>query len=56
MLSARFSISEVHFLMMNGMPWASLLAASAKSTPKRCSLPWSFLWPHWMASVSRHFL
>lgn len=56
MFRARLSISEVHFFMMKGMPSGLFLAAWAKSTPNRCSLPWSFLWPHWMARVSRHFL
>lgn len=56
MLSALFSISEVHFRMMKGMPSWLFLAACVKSMPKRWSLPWSFLWPHWMARVSRHFL
>ncbi len=56
MFRARLSISEVHFLMMKGMPSGLFLATWAKSIPNRCSLPWSFLWPHWMARVSRHFL
>lgn len=56
MLSALFSISDVHFCMMKGMPSGLFLAACVKSMPKRCSLPWSFLCPHWMAKVSRHFL
>ena len=56
MLRARLSISEVHFLMMKGTPSGLFLAAWAKSMPNRCRRPWSFLWPHWMASVSRHFL
>lgn len=56
MFSARPSISEVHFLMMKGTPSLLFFAAWAKSIPNRCSLPWSFLWPHWIASVSKHFL
>lgn len=53
---ARFSISEMHFLMMKGMPSELLRKACVKSWPKSCSFPWSFLCPHWMARVSRHFL
>lgn len=56
MLRALFSISDVHFRMMKGMSSWLFLAACVKSIPKRWSLPWSFLWPHWMARVSRHFL
>lgn len=56
MLRARLSISDVHFLMIKGMPSGLFLAACAKSIPNNWSLPWSFLWPHWIASVSRHFL
>lgn len=56
MLRARLSISEVHFLIIKGIPSGLFLAAWAKSIPNRWSLPCSFLWPHWIASVSRHFL
>lgn len=56
MLRARLSISDVHFLMIKGTPSGLFFAAWAKSIPNRWSLPCSFLWPHWMASVSRHFL
>lgn len=54
--SARCSISQTHFLMMKGTPSVVLRAAWEKSWPNSCRRPWSFLWPHWMASVSRHFL
>lgn len=54
--SALLSISDVHFLMMKGMPSGTFLAAWANSTPNKWSLPWSFLCPHWIARVSKHFL
>lgn len=54
--SALLSISDVHFLMMKGMPSGTFLAAWANSTPNKWSLPWSFLCPHWIAKVSKHFL
>lgn len=53
---ARFSISEMHFLTMKGIPSGLPSDAFVKSCPKSCSFPWSFLCPHWMAKVSRHFL
>lgn len=54
--SALLSISDVHFLMIKGMPSGTFLAAWANSTPNKWSLPWSFLCPHWIAKVSKHFL
>lgn len=39
MLSALFSISDVHFRMMKGTPSGLFLAACVKSMPKRWSLP-----------------
>lgn len=55
-LSALLSISDVHFRTMKGMLSGLLFAACVKSIPKRCRRPCSFLCPHWMARVSRHFL
>lgn len=53
---ARRSISQMHFLIIKGTPSGVPRAAWLKSWPKSCKRPCSFLWPHWMAKVSRHFL
>lgn len=54
--SALLSISQMHFFTMKGIPSVLLPDTWAKSLPKSCRRPWSFLWPHWMAMVSRHLL
>lgn len=55
-LSARLSISEMHLVMMKGMQSLAQPATWAKSLPNSCRRPCSFLWPHWMARVSRQRL
>ena len=55
-LRARLSISEMHLVMMKGTPSLATPATWEKSRPNSCRRPWSFLWPHWMASVSRQRL
>lgn len=54
--SARLSISEMHLVMMKGMPSLAQLATWENSLPNSCRRPCSFLWPHWMARVSRQRL
>lgn len=53
---ARLSISEMHLVMMKGMLLELSLDTWEKSRPNSWSLPCSFLWPHWMANVSKHRL
>lgn len=53
---ALLSISEMHLVMMKGMPSLVLLATWENSLPKSCRRPCSFLWPHWMVRVSRQRL
>lgn len=54
--SALLSISWIHFLMMKGTPSKSPCNTWEKSRPNSCNRPCSFLWPHWIARDSRHFL
>ncbi len=55
-LSALLSISPMHFLMMKGMLSGLLPDTCKKSCPNSWRRPWSFLWPHWMAKVSKQRL